>query len=263
MSQQDFLHQGQGDPVLLLHSSMSSKSQWKALIADLSQTHQVIALDLMGYGAAGYPIDDAGYSLAAEGTRIDQLLANLGIAVDQPIQVVGHSFGGAVALRWCHTHPYRVKALHIFEPVAFHLLDGAGDGFEQISGVVARLQNYIERGEVRAACETFIDYWSGAGAFASFPPHIQEGMTQQINKVLLDFTALLQEECRIADFARFTFPVTLLKGKFSPIASREIAILLSEKLDRVECHEFDCGHMGPITHADLINSILLKAVAAH
>jgi pimeloyl-ACP methyl ester carboxylesterase len=42
--------EGRGVPVVLLHSSMSSKGQWRQLLHRMRDRHQLIAIDLQGYG---------------------------------------------------------------------------------------------------------------------------------------------------------------------------------------------------------------------
>jgi len=262
MSQDSFIQTGQGQPVLMLHSSMSSKSQWKGLIQSLRETHQVIAVDLLGYGAAGFPEQRDTYRLRDELDHIDRILEQAGVSPDQKIQVIGHSFGGATGLSWCYANPERVQSLHLYEPVAFHLLQAPCPGLDQITGVTAELDQHLAAGDPRAATQAFIDYWSGPGAFASFPENVQDAMVSQIDKVVLDFQALMAEPRRVQDYAGFEFPITLIMGTQSPIASQRVSQTLKDHLPGLDFHQVDCGHMGPITHAALVNEIFAARVMA-
>lgn len=253
---------GQGEPLLMLHSSMSSKKQWTGLAERLSADFQCIALDLIGYGAAALVSDQSGYSLQSEIDHIDHLLGEIGIAPSTPVHLVGHSFGGACALYWAHQNRARVKSLHLFEPVAFHLLDHDNEGWQEIAGVVQTLEDYMAQGEQTAACTRFINYWSGDGAFESFPPHIQQAMTTQVPKVILDFVGIRNCDLSLSDYADFTFPLSLIKGSRSPVASRSVAVALKEALPAIDLSIADCGHMGPITHSQQINDIWEEKISA-
>ena len=46
----DYLEEGQGVPVILIHSSVGGNRQWKSLIESLKDKYQVLAVNLMGYG---------------------------------------------------------------------------------------------------------------------------------------------------------------------------------------------------------------------
>ncbi|WP_417793523.1 alpha/beta fold hydrolase [Terasakiella pusilla] len=249
---------GQGAPLVMLHSSMSSKKQWAGLAERVSSDFTCIAIDLIGYGAASLPTDQDGYSLQSEIDHIDQILADAGLDTSTPVHLIGHSFGGACALYWAHQNPTRVKSMHLFEPVAFHLLNHDSEGWQEIANVVSNLERYMAQGDETAACTHFINYWSGAGAFESFPPHIQQAMTTQVPKVILDFVGIRNCTLDLSDYATFDFPISLIKGSRSPIASRSVAKALQTALAQIDFSILDCGHMGPITHSQQINDIWVE-----
>ncbi len=113
---------GAGTPVVLLHSSLGSKSQWTALAERLASRFRVIALDLCGYG------DNAACATGTSFTVDDEVrlvTAHLDRLVEPHIRVhvVGHSYGGLVALRFAQCRRGRVASLSLYEPVAFGILD--------------------------------------------------------------------------------------------------------------------------------------------
>jgi pimeloyl-ACP methyl ester carboxylesterase len=104
--------------VVLLHSSMSSKSQWRGLVDTMRCASRVIAPDLLGYGAAPMPDTAAGFGLHTEVRRLQALLQER--VPSGPLHLVGHSYGGAVALRLALALGTRVRGLTLYEPTAFH-----------------------------------------------------------------------------------------------------------------------------------------------
>jgi pimeloyl-ACP methyl ester carboxylesterase len=91
---------GKGETVLLLHGLAGSSRTWRAVLPELARTHDVIAPDLLGHGESAKPMGD--YSLGAFASGLRDFLA----ALDVPsATIVGHSFGGGVAMQLAYQHP--------------------------------------------------------------------------------------------------------------------------------------------------------------
>lgn len=98
-----------GPAVVLLHGLASDSGTWQPLIGPLTERGiRVIAPDLLGHGESGKPID--GYTLDGFSEHLSQLQQKLGLA---PVTLVGHSFGGAVAMHFAHHYPAAVAGLVI------------------------------------------------------------------------------------------------------------------------------------------------------
>lgn len=121
-SQVVYSDHGSGPAAVLLHSSAGTRGQWRSLTELLDGKRRVLAPDLRGYGeSAARPGEP---DLADEAAIVGALAACAGGRID----LVGHSYGGAVALRFALEQPELVRSLTLIEPVAFHLLrqDWAG-----------------------------------------------------------------------------------------------------------------------------------------
>lgn len=91
---------GSGPAVLLLHGLAGSSLTWRAVHEQLARTHDVIAPDMLGHGESAKPMGD--YSLGAFASGLRDFLA----AIDVPsATIVGHSFGGGVAMQLAYQHP--------------------------------------------------------------------------------------------------------------------------------------------------------------
>jgi pimeloyl-ACP methyl ester carboxylesterase len=80
-------------------------------------------------------------------------------------------------------------------------------------------------------------------------------------------TALFGEPTPLSDFGALDLPVLLMVGSHSPASSRGVARLLGTVLPQLQCVELQgLGHMGPITHPELVNaaieSFLLRVTPA-
>jgi pimeloyl-ACP methyl ester carboxylesterase len=95
---------GSGPALLLLHGLACDSSTWLDVIPTLSEHYTVIAPDLLGHGESDKP--DADYSLGGYANGMRDLLTVLGI---DKVTVVGHSFGGGVAMQFAYQFPDRTE----------------------------------------------------------------------------------------------------------------------------------------------------------
>lgn len=98
---------GEGPVVVLVHGTPSWSWEWRALIADLSRDHRVIAPDHVGFGLSEKPSDWEG-TPAAHSANLGRLLDHLAVT-DVTLGV--HDFGGPIGLGWAVDHPERVSRL--------------------------------------------------------------------------------------------------------------------------------------------------------
>jgi pimeloyl-ACP methyl ester carboxylesterase len=97
---------GEGSVLLLLHGMASTSQTWKHVAPALAQRFTVIAPDLLGHGESAKPHGE--YSLGAHANFIRDLLATLGY---EQATIVGHSFGGGVAMQLAYQYPDRCERL--------------------------------------------------------------------------------------------------------------------------------------------------------
>jgi pimeloyl-ACP methyl ester carboxylesterase len=150
---------GSGETVLLLHSSASSSAQWRALTEILQVRWGVLAPDLYGYGKTDQRLCVGSPGLADEVALADAVLAQSA----ERIHLVGHSYGGAVALCFAAHRPERLLSLTLIEPVAFHLLCGAPEGtaehglFREVAALAADVTQSAAEKDGRRGMARFID----------------------------------------------------------------------------------------------------------
>jgi pimeloyl-ACP methyl ester carboxylesterase len=249
-----YFDSGRGTPVIALHSSMSSKLQWTRLAQRLERDYQFIAIDLAGYGQTAFPANPAQFSLQDEIGIVSQVIRKT-IGDHVPFHLIGHSYGGATALRLAHEQPHRILSLSLYEPTMFCLLDEGGPQHAEICRVIDAVVRQ-SAGSADAASRIFIDYWNGEGAFDALPEDRRAAVVKRVGKISLDFQALINDPLAIQDCKRMDFPVCLMSGRSSPKPVRRIADLLQAALPNVFRHDFDAGHMGPVTHADKVGDVV-------
>ncbi|WP_183099221.1 alpha/beta fold hydrolase [Nocardioides pelophilus] len=101
-----FVKTGSGPALLLLHGLACDRTTWDTVIPLLAKKYTVIAPDLLGHGLSDKPRAD--YTLGGYANGMRDLLTLLGI---DKVTVVGHSFGGGVALQFAYQFPERTQRL--------------------------------------------------------------------------------------------------------------------------------------------------------
>ena len=248
------------EAIVLLHSSACSGAQWSDLAGLLAEDYQVFAPDLRGYGQNESWPNHRPLRLADEACVVESLAEACG----RPIHLVGHSYGGAVALKVAVEGRIPLSSLTLIEPVAFHVLDNGSPQVEplfvEILELAYAVRTAVSRGDHRAAMSQFVDYWNGAGAWSRLSPGQQARLLEVAPKVPHDFHAAITEPTRLQDYGRVTVPTLVLSGTESPAPVRQVASLLAATLPDVWAQTVTgAGHMLPLSHRDLVN----KTIAAH
>jgi pimeloyl-ACP methyl ester carboxylesterase len=251
-----FREAGCGPTAVCIHSSASSSAQWRPLMDRLAGRYRTLAVDLYGCGKS--PVWPAVRPLALADEVA--LLGPVFAAAGDRFHLVGHSYGGAVALAAALAAPRRVESLVLFEPVLFSVLiaeDPTQPAAREIAAVRDDTVAALERGDPHASGARFVDYWMGGGTWAGMPEPRREALAMAMSAVRAEWDAAFREPTPLSAFAALDVAVYYMTGSESPASSRAVARLLTKTLPRVTAVEIeDVGHMGPLTHPDRINALI-------
>jgi pimeloyl-ACP methyl ester carboxylesterase len=250
---------GSGQPVVLVHSSGFSGRQWRTLAARLvGKELRAVAPDLLGSGRSmSWPgrepfafYDDV------------ELLGSLLDDIDRPVHLVGHSYGGLIALRAALQSPSRVRSLSLYDPVVYGALDEDRD--PDALADLARLHFAEETPEnLQSWLEELVDYWNGPGSWAQLGTTTRNAL-ERVGWVLHEGARSVAEDRTPASaYEDLNAPTLLLRGGASPLAARRVVDRLAEAMPNARPETIEgAGHMGPLTHADRVNDVILAHISA-
>jgi pimeloyl-ACP methyl ester carboxylesterase len=253
-----FREAGAGEGVVCLHSNASASAQWRPLMERLAPRFRVLAPDSLGAGKGpAWPADRV-VGLRDEVALIEPVLALAGA----PYSLVGHSYGAAIALIAALQNPGAVRAVAVYEPTLFCLLEEEAPRQAAANGIrdaAADAADAVAAHDLAAAAARFIDYWMGAGSWAAMPPARQAVVAASMSNIAGWSQALFGEETKLEAFRTLDVPVLYMVGAKSPASSLGVARLLTRALPKVSVVEFaELGHMGPVTNPEPVNEAIAQ-----
>ena len=257
MSAQPFFREaGSGPGVVCIHSNASSSGQWRALMDLLAPRFHILAADTYGAGKSPPWPRYRKVSLRDEVELLDPVFARAG----ERFSLVGHSYGGGIAVIAAIAYRPRLRAVALFEPSLFAVVEqesASPNDVDGIRGTVAAAVAALKVGDAAGAARCFIDFWMGQGSFDRMPERVQAATADSVKDIQGWKDALFDEATPLNAFAALEVPVLLMIGAKSPLSSRAVAQRLARVLPQVEVVEFPgLGHMGPVTHPETVNAAI-------
>lgn len=246
-----------GETVLLLHGSASSAALWRQYVESFSGCgYRVVAPDLIGYGKAGAWPDDRLFSLEDELAAVRAFVPRDG----SRCHVVGHSYGGLVALALATGNPAALASLTLIEPAAFAVLRHAGDAaaYAEVSRLRDAVEAEVKQGRGEAALRTFLEYWTGPGSWESLPTRARAEMLGSVNKIRLDWEASFAMDLDLEAVHALRVKTLLVYGARSPQSTRHVTAALGRMLPSATLTVIDdANHLLPLTHGPALTDALL------
>jgi len=254
--QLDFIEAGSGAPVILVHSSVSGARQWRRLMEDLQADFLVRAVNLFGYGKTPPWSSDRTQRLEDQAALVEAALP----ADAEKLCLVGHSFGGSVAMKVAARLSQRVAKLVLLEPNPFYLLRQAGHAaaFAEIMALRNLVKTRGPLGAWSEAAEGFADYWGGAGTWHKMPIERRAVFAEGLKPVFFEWDAVMNETLTATQWAELLPRATLLASDPNTVRPiREITTLLRQACPFWTYQEIPAGgHMAPLSRPDLVNPIV-------
>lgn len=254
---------GSGTPVLAVHGSGLQGQTWQGLMPWLGEDFRLHAPDLYGYGQSEPLPMPQRMTLDDNAGLIGALLCRF----DRPVHLIGHGFGGAVALRAALEHPGRIQSMSLYEPLALHLLKpefgGHAPAQRQMESMAGDMRVACLRGDTADAARIFHDHCHGAGSFDLLPVARWKLLQAQAPRFCLDIGMAFNARQPLAAYRALRMPVLLLSGLRGSGILRLVAERLAGTLPSAR-HAMlpDLGHLAPLSHPELMARIIAPFMRA-
>ncbi len=255
---------GIGDPVMLIHGSgpgVSAWANWRLVMPQLSEKSRVIAPDMAGFGFSARP-ENYEYSMDNWVKQAVGLLDALNI---EKTDLVGNSFGGALALALTIRHPERVRRLVLMGSVGvpFELTEG----LDAVWGYTPSFENMRSIMDYFAWDRSLVnDELAQLRYEASIRPGFQESFSAMFpapRQRWVDAMASSESDIRAIEHETL-----IIHGRDDRVIPLETSLNLHQLISRSQLHVFGrCGHWTQIEHAArfarLVGDFLAEAKASN
>lgn len=249
---------GSGDPLILLHSGGSSGAQWRK-VSDCLSGWRLVTPDFYGHGGTDAWKGPETLQHDDQANLVTAILRDAGMT-EQQVDIVGHSYGGAGAVRMALRTLARIRSLILIEPMLATLLKEAGETalFSEYEYLAHGFLDRVSEGHETDAWKFFIDYRNGAGSWDAFPEKAQSRFQSQTDATYKAFQSNLANPTTLADIRKLTLPVTVICGERTTAPDRRVTELLRDTLPNARYKTIpEAEHMSPLTHpAEVANQIL-------
>jgi pimeloyl-ACP methyl ester carboxylesterase len=103
-----YVEAGEGEPILLIPGAFSTYRHWNRIIPYLSKQYKLLCIDYLGVGDSDKPRSGFGYTIEEQADLIVKMVETLQIS---KVQIIGVSYGGAIALNLAARYPEKVDKI--------------------------------------------------------------------------------------------------------------------------------------------------------
>ena len=236
---------GEGFPVILAHGSgpgVSAYANWRLVMPILSKTRRVLAPDFVGFGYTDRP---EGLKLTMD-TWVRQTVDFIEALGLEQVDIVGNSFGGALALAMAIDHPEKIRKVVLMGAmgIEFPITKGLDDvwGYEpSVENMKAAISSFVYNKAIATEDLAKMRYE------ASIEPGFQESFSAMFpapRQQWVEFMARSEEEIKAIDK-----PVLIVHGREDQVIPLENSFRLFDLIDNSQLHVFGhCGHWTQIEH---------------
>ncbi len=219
---------GVGPVIVLVPGSCSTGAAWRPVIANWDGQFRCITTSLLGYGQTTERRTADDPDIFHEAEMLEAVIGKAG----SPVHLVGHSFGGLVALVVALRGRALLASLTIVEAPAIELLrerseDRHYDAFRELTG---RYFSDFEAGNSEAIA-AMIDFYGGTGTYASWPPRVKAYAVETTPVNILDWASAFGFALSEAMLAALAIPTLVLRGGDSHPAMQRANELLATSIE--------------------------------
>jgi pimeloyl-ACP methyl ester carboxylesterase len=200
---------GSGPTLVLVPGSCSTGAAWRPVMKALDGRFRFVTTSLLGYGATAERRTDDDLSVLREAEMLETVIETAGGAV----HLVGHSFGGAVALLVATRKRVPLASLTVLEAPLPSLLNHCGEAahYRSFRDMTDAYFAAWQGGD-REAIRTMIDFYGGEGTYASWPERVRAYAVETTPVNIRDWASAYDEPLSQEMLAAIDVPVSVAVG---------------------------------------------------
>ena len=254
----DYAECGTGPTIVLVPGSCSTGAAWRSVIATWNCQFRCVTTSLLGYGGTLERRTAADPNMSHEAEMVESVIHKAGGRV----HLVGHSFGGLVALAVALQNRVPLTSIAILEAPAPAVLRARGE-HQHYRAFCQMTEAYFaafDRGNVEAI-EAMIDFYGGVGTYASWPPRVRAYAVETTPVNILDWASAYDFALSAASLAGIQIPALVIRGGQSHPAVQRANSLLSECISEAVLATIDtAAHFMITTHPDEVGRLIAQHV---
>ena len=230
--------EGDGPPILLLHSYWGSLLLFDQMAGELSKSRKVIRIDLPGHGNSGTP--PPGYRFDSFAGVLNELLQRLNIS--GKISIIGHSMGGYVAMAFADRFPERIESLALM-----HSPVRSAD----IKSIKSRNReaDLLRKGKKELLLQVTVPSNFAPGQGGSIDQSLERVMRTSrqvtINGAMRSIEAMNHRNDYLKTLQNAYFPILIIVGKYDKVYDAEGQLEDAFQIQNAEVLFLEhSGHMG-------------------
>jgi pimeloyl-ACP methyl ester carboxylesterase len=256
----DYAETGEGPTIVLVPGSCSTGVAWRPVMTAWQGGFRCVTTSLLGYGRTAERRTQLDADMAHEAEILEAVIRRAG----SPVHLVGHSFGGLVSLAVARRRVVPLLSLTILEAPACEILRHMGEQ-EHYRAFRNMTDAYFAafRGGKQEAIAAMIDFYGGAGTFASWPQRVRDYAVATTPVNLLDWVSAYGFPLTRGMLASIKVPTLVLWGRESHPAVRRANELLGRFISKAAVGSIaGAKHFMISTHPEAVAGMVAQHVAS-
>ncbi len=250
---------GTGETVLFIHGGQEDYRVFMPQLELLKGNYKVISYSRrFNFPNANKYHDGVQYSVESEAKDLETLINSLKI---KSVHLIGHSFGGLVAMEYTHKNQDKVKSLTLSEPPLLRL-KGCEQWYQSAQkGLIENVGLSFKTKDTTLIMKAIFEFFVGADIQDQLPPEVLESLKDNLGEM----EAFVNSEDPFPDLSTdFNVPVMLITAANTmPILKCTNDALAKKMPNATHIHLSDAGHEMWMTHPEILSTHLRVFISAN
>lgn len=250
---------GTGETVLFIHGGQEDYRVFMPQLELLKENYKVISYSRkFNYPNENKYYDGIPYSVESEAKDLETLINSLEV---QSVHLVGHSYGGLVAMEYTHRNQDRVRSLTLSEPPLVRL-KGCGQWYQSAQkGLIENVGQAFKTKDTTVVMKAIFEFFVGADIQEQIPPEVLQSLKDNLGEM----EALVNSEDPFPNLSTdFKIPVMLITAANTMPMLKCINDALVKKMPKAtHIHLSDAGHEMWMTHPEILSTHLKDFISAN